>query len=123
VLEAGKHFTLADIENDEWAMFNKISWLNKRISAGEWPHTKLYPNLPATRSAQSGQRRTRRRTRGHSSPFLGTDHVIRPVDPHQVDEVAFEPHRRLEFTGRIQEPDVTGDGHQYVAGDGPDTRL
>ncbi|HEX7650776.1 MAG TPA: GMC family oxidoreductase [Noviherbaspirillum sp.] len=46
-LEAGKHYTLADIENDEWGMFNKISWLDKRISAGGWHHTKTYPNLPA----------------------------------------------------------------------------
>lgn len=47
ILEAGKHFTQADFENDEWAMFNKISWLDKRISAGGWHHTKTYPNLPA----------------------------------------------------------------------------
>jgi len=47
ILEAGKHYSLADFENDEWAMFNKISWLDKRISAGGWHHTKTYPNLPA----------------------------------------------------------------------------
>lgn len=47
ILEAGKHFTQADFENDEWEMFNKISWLDKRISAGGWHHTKTYPNLPA----------------------------------------------------------------------------
>ena len=46
-LEAGKHYTQADIENDEWGMFSKISWLDKRISAGGWHHTKTYPNLPA----------------------------------------------------------------------------
>ena len=27
VLEAGKHHKQEDFENDEWAMFNKISWL------------------------------------------------------------------------------------------------
>jgi choline dehydrogenase-like flavoprotein len=47
LLEAGKHYTLDDIENDEWAMFSKISWLDKRISAGGWHHTETYPNLPA----------------------------------------------------------------------------
>lgn len=47
MLEAGKHYTQADFENDEWAMFNKISWLDKRISAGGWHHTKTWPNLPA----------------------------------------------------------------------------
>lgn len=47
ILEAGKHYTQDDIENDEWAMFGKISWLDKRISAGGWHHTKTYPNLPA----------------------------------------------------------------------------
>jgi len=47
LLEAGKHYTQADIDNDEWGMFSKISWLDKRISAGGWHHTKTYPNLPA----------------------------------------------------------------------------
>ncbi|WP_024303003.1 GMC family oxidoreductase [Pseudogulbenkiania sp. MAI-1] len=47
VLEAGKHYQPDQFENDEWAMFNKISWLDKRISAGGWHHTKTYPNLPA----------------------------------------------------------------------------
>ncbi|ENO76121.1 MULTISPECIES: GMC family oxidoreductase [unclassified Thauera] len=47
ILEAGKHYTQNDFENDEWAMFHKISWLDKRISAGGWHHTDTYPNLPA----------------------------------------------------------------------------
>ncbi|MCB1964411.1 MAG: GMC family oxidoreductase [Rhodocyclaceae bacterium] len=47
ILEAGKHHTQEDFENDEWAMFAKISWLDKRISAGGWHHTETYPNLPA----------------------------------------------------------------------------
>ncbi len=47
ILEAGKHHTQEDFENDEWAMFAKISWLDKRISAGGWHHTQTYPNLPA----------------------------------------------------------------------------
>jgi len=46
VLEAGKHYLQADIDNDEWGMFGKISWLDKRYSAGGWHHTKTYPNLP-----------------------------------------------------------------------------
>ena len=48
--------------------------------------------------------------------FLKTDHVIGPVNPHQVYEVALEPDRRLEFARRIQEASVTGDGHHFVAG-------
>jgi choline dehydrogenase-like flavoprotein len=47
LLEAGKHYTQADIDNDEWGMFSKISWLDKRISAGGWHHTRTYPHLPA----------------------------------------------------------------------------
>src|SRR5436190_16172759 len=46
LLEAGKHYALADFENDEWAMFNKISWRDKRISAGGWHVAKIYPDLP-----------------------------------------------------------------------------
>ena len=47
VLEAGKRFTLDDIENDERAMFSKISWLDKRYSGGAWHGAKNHPTLPA----------------------------------------------------------------------------
>jgi choline dehydrogenase-like flavoprotein len=47
VLEAGNKLTLDDIENDEWAMFSKISWLDKRFSAGGWHGATNHPNLPA----------------------------------------------------------------------------
>ncbi len=47
VLEAGKRFTLDDIVNDEWEMFNKISWLDKRRSAGGWHGAVNHPGLPA----------------------------------------------------------------------------
>lgn len=40
ILEAGKHFTMADYENDEVAMYTKMSWLDKRSSAGSWEHTR-----------------------------------------------------------------------------------
>ena len=47
VLEAGKTLSLEDIENDEWAMFLKISWLDKRYSGGTWHGHINHPNLPA----------------------------------------------------------------------------
>jgi choline dehydrogenase-like flavoprotein len=47
LLEAGKHFTQTDFENDEWNMFAKISWLDKRVATGSWPLAKMQPNLPA----------------------------------------------------------------------------
>ena len=47
VLEAGKRYKLEDIENDEWGMFSKISWLDERITAGPRQLTKSFPNLPA----------------------------------------------------------------------------
>ncbi|OED40894.1 2-keto-gluconate dehydrogenase [Chromatiales bacterium (ex Bugula neritina AB1)] len=46
VLEAGPRFSMADIENDEWAMFNKISWLDKRYSEGGWHGSVNHPTLP-----------------------------------------------------------------------------
>lgn len=47
VLEAGKPISPSDIENDEWAMFQKISWLDKRYSSGGWHGSVNHPNLPA----------------------------------------------------------------------------
>jgi len=47
ILEAGKVLSLDDIENDEWAMFSKISWLDKRYSKGSWHGAVNHPNLPA----------------------------------------------------------------------------
>ncbi len=47
ILEAGKQFSLSDIENDEWKMFSKLSWLDKRVTAGTWSPHLTAPNLPA----------------------------------------------------------------------------
>ncbi|WP_428036229.1 GMC family oxidoreductase [Amphritea sp.] len=47
VLEAGKRFKLDDIENDEWKMFGKISWLDKRYVVGPARIAQDFPNLPA----------------------------------------------------------------------------
>ena len=47
VLEAGKRFEQSDIENDEWTMFQKISWLDKRYSGGGWHGAVNHPTLPA----------------------------------------------------------------------------
>lgn len=46
ILEAGKHFTMADYENDEIAMYMKMSWMDKRRSAGAWGHTRDSPDMP-----------------------------------------------------------------------------
>lgn len=47
VLEAGKRFNLSDFENDEWKMFSKISWLDKRHLVGPARLASDFPNLPA----------------------------------------------------------------------------
>jgi choline dehydrogenase-like flavoprotein len=46
VLEAGKRHEISDFENDEWPMFSKISWLDKRTTSGTWRVAKDFPNLP-----------------------------------------------------------------------------
>ncbi len=47
LLEAGKRYTLDDFVNDEWEMFFKLSWLDKRIATGSWRIARDFPNLPA----------------------------------------------------------------------------
>lgn len=47
LLEAGKQRSLSDIENDEWKMFQKLSWLDKRVTSGTWQPARTAPNLPA----------------------------------------------------------------------------
>ena len=47
ILEAGKRHEISDFENDEWPMFSKISWLDKRTTSGTWRVSKDFPNLPA----------------------------------------------------------------------------
>jgi len=46
-LEAGKHYTIDDFVNNEWEMFGKISWLDKRTTSGSWRIAKDFPGLPA----------------------------------------------------------------------------
>lgn len=47
ILEAGGRHEIEDFVNDEWAMFSKISWLDKRTTSGNWRVSKDFPNLPA----------------------------------------------------------------------------
>ncbi len=46
LLEAGKRIEMKDFENDEWKMFNKTAWLDKRTTSGSWRVAKDFPNLP-----------------------------------------------------------------------------
>jgi choline dehydrogenase-like flavoprotein len=46
ILEAGKRYEISDFENDEWPMFSKISWLDKRTTSGTWRVSNDFPNLP-----------------------------------------------------------------------------
>jgi choline dehydrogenase-like flavoprotein len=46
-LEAGPRTEIQDFENNEWKMFGKISWLDKRTTSGTWRVAKDFPGLPA----------------------------------------------------------------------------
>src|SRR5262245_66119100 len=45
LLEAGQRVEIKDFVNDEWPMFNKIAWLDKRTTSGSWRVAKNFPNL------------------------------------------------------------------------------
>ncbi|MBI1395908.1 MAG: GMC family oxidoreductase [Betaproteobacteria bacterium] len=47
LLEAGRRFDIDDFENDEWASFEKISWLDARTTSGSWQIARDFPGLPA----------------------------------------------------------------------------
>jgi choline dehydrogenase-like flavoprotein len=47
ILEAGGRHEIEDFENDEWPMFGKISWLDKRTTSGTWRVAKDFSGLPA----------------------------------------------------------------------------
>ncbi len=47
VLEAGSRHETDDFVNDEWPMFLKTGWLDKRTTSGDWRVSKDFPNLPA----------------------------------------------------------------------------
>lgn len=46
-LEAGARREINDFVNDEWAMFQKISWLDRRTTSGTWRVAKDFAGLPA----------------------------------------------------------------------------
>jgi choline dehydrogenase-like flavoprotein len=46
VLEAGPYLIADDYENDEWAAFNQMAWLDLRTTSGSWRVAKDFPNLP-----------------------------------------------------------------------------
>ena len=47
LIEAGRHFSVDDWENDEWAAFGQMAWLDMRTTSGSYRITKDFPNLPA----------------------------------------------------------------------------
>ncbi len=47
ILEAGGRHEIEDFDNDEWGMFSKISWLDKRTTSGDWRVAKDFAGLPA----------------------------------------------------------------------------
>ena len=47
LLEAGKHYSIADFSNDEWNAFGQLSWLDKRTTSGTWRVANDFPGLPA----------------------------------------------------------------------------
>ena len=46
LLEAGRRFKTTDFVNDEATMFEMLSWLDKRYTAGDTPLTTEWPTLP-----------------------------------------------------------------------------
>jgi len=47
IMEAGGRHEIEDFVNDEWGMFGKISWLDKRTTSGNWRVAKDFAGLPA----------------------------------------------------------------------------
>jgi choline dehydrogenase-like flavoprotein len=47
VLEAGPFLKPEDYENDEWAAFNQMAWLDNRTASGPYRVARDFPNLPA----------------------------------------------------------------------------
>ncbi|RMF88225.1 MAG: GMC family oxidoreductase [Nitrospinota bacterium] len=47
LLEAGKRIEPEDFVNDEWEMFHRTAWLDKRTTSGSWRIAKDFPGLPA----------------------------------------------------------------------------
>lgn len=47
VLEAGPWLLPEDYENDEWAAFNQMAWLDNRTASGPYRVATDFPNLPA----------------------------------------------------------------------------
>jgi len=47
IMEAGGRHEIEDFANDEWGMFGKISWLDKRTTSGSWRVAKDFAGFPA----------------------------------------------------------------------------
>ena len=47
IMEAGGRHEIEDFVNDEWGMFGKVSWLDKRTTSGSWRVAKDFSGLPA----------------------------------------------------------------------------
>ena len=46
VLEAGPRFKMSDFVNDEWAMYDRLTWKDTRACTGASPIARDYPTAP-----------------------------------------------------------------------------
>jgi choline dehydrogenase-like flavoprotein len=47
LLEAGPRFQMSEFENDEWVMYERLTWLDKRTTTGTSPIALNFPTAPA----------------------------------------------------------------------------
>ncbi|MEO0958096.1 MAG: NAD(P)-binding protein, partial [Pseudomonadota bacterium] len=53
LLEAGPYLKPDDYENDEWAAFGQMAWLDARTTSGSWRVAKDFSGTPALVSSKA----------------------------------------------------------------------
>ncbi len=130
VLEAGRDLTPEDWENDEWAAFAQMAWLDMRTTSGSYRITKDFPNLPAwivkavggTTTHWSGA--TPRfmahewKARSHYGPIEGANLLDWPIDADEMAPWYDAAEKAIGSTHRHGRPPLPANNNYKVFANG-----
>ena len=126
VLEAGPRFKMSDIVNDEWAMYDRLTWKDTRACTGASPIARDYPTAPTWTCKGVGGTTLHWaamcprglpyefRTRSTYGEVDGADVADWPFDYEEIEPFYREAESKMGVSGRGNTPQHRGDNNYRV---------
>ena len=126
VLEAGPRFKMSDIVNDEWAMYDRLTWKDTRACTGASPIARDYPTAPTWTCKGVGGTTLHWaamcprglpyefKTRSTYGEVDGADVADWPFDYEEIEPFYREAESKMGVSGRGNTPQHRGNNNYRV---------